>query len=122
MSRSLCRIYLILLLLPQLLDISLTSSRFICCRFFLFLLINFLCHSVSVSQFRAIAAITRALVLANISAFLLVLMSFLFGGFIIAKREFPPSPGCCSWYCKAGNSWALGSPTCLVASSCSEVG
>lgn len=33
---------------------------------------------------------TRALVLANIVAFLIVLMAFLFGGLIIAKRETTP--------------------------------
>ena len=70
------------------------------CRFFLFCCINFLCHTVSVSQFRAIASLTRALVLANITAFLVVLMAFLFGGLIIAKREIAVSiitPVCCRY-------------------------
>lgn len=57
------------------------------CRFFLFLCISFLTHTVSITQFRAIASITRSLVLANIAAFMLVLMAFLFGGLIIAKRK-----------------------------------
>lgn len=52
--------------------------------------ICFLCHTMSVTQFRAIASMTRALVLANIVAFLIVLMAFLFGGLIIAKRETTP--------------------------------
>ena len=62
------------------------------CRFFLCLLIAYLAHIVSVSQFRAITAICRTLVLSNIAAFLLVMMAFLFGGVLIPKSEsFPQS-------------------------------
>lgn len=57
------------------------------CRFFLCLLIAYITHVVSVSQFRAISSICRTLVLSNTAAFMLVLMAFLFGGIIIPKRE-----------------------------------
>lgn len=62
------------------------------CRFFLCLLIAYITHVVSVSQFRAISAICRTLVLANTAAFLIVLMAFLFGGVVIPKSEGPLRP------------------------------
>ena len=57
------------------------------CRFFLFLVIMLLVHQSSVSIFRAIGALCRAVVLSNMVSFLYVGGALLFNGFIIEQSE-----------------------------------
>lgn len=56
------------------------------CRFWAFVFIFMLAHQFALSLFRAIAAITRSLILAYPLAWLVFLTILLLGGFILNKR------------------------------------
>ena len=58
-----------------------------CCRFFYFFLIMFLVHQTAMTIFRAIGVVLRAVVLANVGAFLFIGCALLWNGFIIQKGQ-----------------------------------
>lgn len=58
-----------------------------CRRFFIFLVIVLLVHQTAITIFRAIGAVLRAVVLANVGAFVFIGCALLFNGYIIQQRE-----------------------------------
>jgi hypothetical protein len=58
-----------------------------CCRFFLYFLIQGLVNQTSITMFRAMAAIGRAVVLCNVVAFVYIAYTLMLCGFIISYSE-----------------------------------
>jgi hypothetical protein len=61
-----------------------------CCRFFRYILLLFLMHQLAIALFRTIGALGRSMVIANTFGSFALLVVFLLGGFILARRKSTP--------------------------------
>jgi hypothetical protein len=61
-----------------------------CCRFFRYILLLFLMHQLAIALFRTIGALGRSMVIANTFGSFALLVVFLLGGFVLARRKSTP--------------------------------
>lgn len=101
-------------------------------RFFSYWLLLFLVHSMATSLFRLIGALGRSMVMANTFGSFALMVVFLLGGFILAKRESGSTPplaltlrnewsfcgALCHLFVWNLGSWFPGSARCGAGSPC----
>ncbi len=73
-------------------------------RFFLYFVIMFLVNQTSMTIFRAVAAIGRAVVLCNVIAFIYIAYSLMLCGFIVTHGARPSNPVAQSHGCMKNKS------------------
>ena len=61
----------------------------LCCRFFTFILLLFLVHSMGIALFRFMGALARNEVVASTGGSFLFLVMLLVGGFLLGKQDIP---------------------------------
>lgn len=88
-------------------------KRVLACRFFIFVLLLFLVHSMGIALFRFLGSLCRNEVIASTGGSFFFLVLLLVGGFLLAKQNIP------DWWIWA--YWSVCLTSCCLLPTCNWV-